>query len=224
MRWALAVIVLAVGCAAPHPPPVVERSVVSDVQSVEYVVSKGDTLYSIAWRFDKDYLRLARLNGMAPPYLLVPGQRLRLHGRALTLSTPQADAPSRKSAPRSTVRAASPPVGQWRWPTDGPVARGYGKGNKGIDFELRPGAKVIAAAAGEVVYAGGGLRGYLSLVIIKHDAHYLSAYSLNHEIAVREGQRISLGGLLAQVAQPGGLHFEIRRDGDPVNPRRVILN
>ncbi len=210
----------------------VDRSVVRDAQVVDYVVSRGDTLYSIAWRFDKDYLRIARLNGIEPPYLLVPGQQLRLHGPALARADPRtyprADrrtgAPSQDPAPRSTARAATPPVGQWRWPADGNVARGYGNGSKGIDFDLRPGAKVIAAAAGEVVYAGGGLRGYVSLVIIKHDAHYLSAYSLNHEVDVREGQRIALGGLLARVAQPGRLHFEIRRDGDPVNPSRVILN
>ena len=224
----MALVLVAAGCAAPSAPPVVDRSVVRDAQVVDYVVSRGDTLYSIAWRFDKDYLRIARLNGIAPPYLLVPGQRLRLHGPALARDDPRThprtEAPSRDPAPRSTARAASPPVGQWRWPADGHVARGYGNGSKGIDFDLRPGAKVIAAAAGEVVYAGGGLRGYVSLVIIKHDAHYLSAYSLNHEVDVHEGQRIALGGLLARVAQPGRLHFEIRRDGDPVNPSRIILN
>ena len=228
MAWVL----VAAGCAAPSAPPVVDRSVVRDAQVVDYVVNRGDTLYSIAWRFDKDYLRIARLNGIESPYLLVPGQRLRLHGPPLARKDagtyprtfPRKEAPPNNPAPRSTARAASPPVGQWRWPADGHVARGYGNGSKGIDFDLRPGAKVIAAAEGEVVYAGGGLRGYVSLVIIKHDAHYLSAYSLNHEVNVHEGQRIALGGLLARVAQPGRLHFEIRRDGDPVNPGRVIRN
>jgi lipoprotein NlpD len=113
-------------------------------------------------------------------------------------------------------------MGPWRWPTDGRVTRGFGSGNKGVDFSLVRGSTVNAAAAGEIVYAGGGLRGYRSLVIIKHDPHYLSAYSLNHEITVREGQRIKLGGLLAKVERPVGLHFEIRRDGDPVNPGRLI--
>lgn len=216
-RTFVAIVFVVAGCAAPATPPVVERSVVSDAQTVDYVVSKGDTLYSIAWRFDKDYLRLARLNGIAPPFLLLPGQHLRLHGAARTA---EPKARPRKSAPRPAARVAS--VRQWRWPTDGRIARGFGNGNKGIDFELERGSTVLAAAAGEVVYAGGGLRGYRSLVIIKHDSHYLSAYSLNHEIAVREGQRIKLGGLLAKVARPVGLHFEIRRDGNPVNPGRLI--
>lgn len=233
-RTLVAIIFVAAGCAAPAAPPVIERSVVSDAQAVDYVVSQGDTLYSIAWRFDKDYLRLARLNGIAPPYLLLPGQHLRLHGPALATRSatpsvpsdkpgrPYEPAPPRKSAPPPPARVASLPVGQWRWPTDGRVTRGFGSGSKGIDFELVPGSTVNAAAAGEVVYAGGGLRGYRSLVIIKHDPHYLSAYSLNHEITVREGQRIKLGGLLAKVARPVRLHFEIRRDGDPVNPDRLI--
>ena len=222
-RTFVAIAFIVAGCAAPTAPPVVERSVVSDAQAVDYVVSQGDTLYSIAWRFDKDYVRLARLNGIAPPFLLRPGQHLRLHGPALAPKSRAPNVPSHKSAPPDKpARVASPSVGQWRWPTDGRVARGFGSGNKGVDFELVRGSTVNAAAAGEVVYAGGGLRGYRSLVIIKHDPHYLSAYSLNHEITVREGQRIKLGGLLAKVARPVGLHFEIRRDGDPVNPGRLI--
>lgn len=205
-------------CAAPPVAPVVERSMVSDRQVVEYVVSRGDTLYSIAWRFDRDYVELARLNGIPPPYVLLPGQRLALRGEP----PPRASDPPARRPVSSTSPASTPPVAAWRWPASGRVVRDFGGGSNGVNFELARNAEVVAAAAGDVVYAGGGLRGYRRLVIIKHDRHYLSAYSLNHEVGVAEGQRVAAGGLLARVGEPTEVHFEIRLDGEPVNPRGVI--
>jgi lipoprotein NlpD len=106
------------------------------------------------------------------------------------------------------------------------VARGYGQGNRGIDSQLETGDRVAAAAAGEVVYAGSGLGGFRHLVIVKHDPEYLSAYGFDGTLGVREGQRIKAGALLADKEdggrRAGTLHFEIRRDGVPVDPGPLI--
>lgn len=231
-RTLLLVVVFWLGGCAPRPDvPVIEQSFPSKPQAVEYVVSRGDTLYSIAWRFDRDYRELARLNGIGSPYLLHPGQRLTLEGPAVAAAPPaRALTPKRASPPAASRRSVSPRAAPpspakpttWRWPAKGQVARAYGRGNKGVDFELGRGERVVAAAGGEVVYAGGGLRGYRRLVIIKHDQRYLSAYSLNHEVDVKEGQAVEAGAILARLGAPVGLHFEIRRNGDPVDPSRVI--
>ncbi|HEX7034814.1 MAG TPA: peptidoglycan DD-metalloendopeptidase family protein [Pseudomonadales bacterium] len=197
-----------------------------------YLVQPGDTLYSIAWRFGLDHKALARANGIAPPYTIYRGQRLRLR------EAPAAPAPSRKEpAPRPPAttagggRPAERPTAAaaalaWRAPTDAPVRRPFGKGNKGIDYALGSGRPVRAAASGEVVYAGSGLGGFRHLVIVKHDPQYLSAYSFDRPLAVREGQRVKVGDSLADTeegARLGGiLHFEIRRNGDPVDPNPLI--
>ncbi len=117
-------------------------------------------------------------------------------------------------------------TGSWRWPTSGSVQKGFGNGNKGVDFRLEPGHPVTAAGAGEVVYAGNGLGGFRHLVIVKHDQRFLSAYSLNRPIVVKEGQAIAAGGMIADReaagAAVGTLRFEIRRDGQPVDPTAII--
>jgi lipoprotein NlpD len=85
---------------------------------------------------------------------------------------------------------------------------------------------VRAAAAGEVVYAGSGIGGFRHLVIVKHDAVHLSAYSFDRPLAVREGQRVGLGEPLIEPpstsARGGVLHFEIRKNGGPVDPRPLL--
>ena len=98
--------------------------------------------------------------------------------------------------------------------------------NKGVDIRGAPGAAVTAAAAGQVVYAGAGLRGHARLVIVKHDDVWLSAYAHDDEILVAEGQVLEAGASLARLAgaerAPRVLHFEIRRDGKPVDPTGLL--
>ena len=249
LRGLLLLMVLAwAGCATPGRPVISERG--SDPQRVSvparpttetpradvYVVKRGDTLYSIAWRFGLDMKALARGNGLRPPYTIYPDQRLRLNAQRAVASTPS---PTTRSSPRTRstpsrqkpVPATPPPrapVGKlvWRWPASSPVVREFGGTSKGLDFEMKPGAPVSAAAAGDVVYAGSGLGGYERLVIVKHDDSYLSAYSLNQPFTVREGQRVNGGQRIANVTQGSAkartLHFEIRRDGNPVSPRSLL--
>ena len=134
-----------------------------------------------------------------------------------------------KPAPSRPVAAPPRPAagkGSWRWPVNARPERGFGAGNRGVDYTLPKGGAVAAAAAGQVVYAGPGLGGFQHLVILEHGRGYLSAYSLNAAPKVAEGGTVTAGAQLAAVGSGGAvsrqLHFEIRRNGAPVNPAGVI--
>jgi lipoprotein NlpD len=141
-----------------------------------------------------------------------------------TSTRPPATSPPRSAPqPRSTPAAAT--AARWSWPTDGAIVSRYGAEGgvgSGIGIGGREGQPVRAAAAGRVVYAGGGLIGYGQLVIIKHDETFLSAYGYNAELLVTQGQDVARGATIALMGlgpnrQPR-LHFEIRRNGTPVDP------
>jgi lipoprotein NlpD len=115
--------------------------------------------------------------------------------------------------------------GGWQWPAQGDVLKGFSLqmgGNKGIDIAGNLGDPVRAVAPGKVVYSGSGLRGYGNLVIIKHSDNYLSAYAYNKKLLVKEGDVVKAGAEIAKMGQNDAgrvmLHFEIRRNGKPVNP------
>jgi len=188
-----------------------------------YVVRSGDTLFSIAWRHDLDYQDVARWNRMGPPYLIRPGDKVRLYPPPSSTST--ARARSRSPSPSS---APARMTGGWIWPTQGRMIRGFSpsRGSKGIDIAGKLGQPVIAAAAGRVVYQGSGLPGYGRLIIIKHDEVYLSAYAHNEKILVKEGQAVRGGQTIATLgateADRPTLHFQIRRHGAPVDPLRYL--
>lgn len=117
----------------------------------------------------------------------------------------------------------------WRWPHVGTVIAGYstsGKVNKGIDIAGKAGDGVRAAAAGSVVYAGNGLLGYGNLIIVNHNEHYLSAYAHNRKILVQEGEEVNAGQVIAELGSSGAerpmLHFEIRKNGNPVDPIQYL--
>jgi lipoprotein NlpD len=106
------------------------------------------------------------------------------------------------------------------------VLSSFTEANKGIDIAGRVGDPVYASAAGKVVYSGSGLRGYGNLIIIAHKSNYLSAYAHNSKILVKEGQQVSKGQKIAEVgnsdADQPKLHFEIRREGKPLDPSRYL--
>jgi lipoprotein NlpD len=114
----------------------------------------------------------------------------------------------------------------WIWPAKGKVLAAFTEASKGIDIAGKKGAPVVAAAAGRVVYAGQGLRGYGKLVIIKHSDMWLSAYAHNDNIVVKEQQDVKRGQKIAEMGSTDTdqvkLHFEIRRQGKPVDPARVL--
>jgi lipoprotein NlpD len=118
----------------------------------------------------------------------------------------------------------------WRWPTKGKVVQTYSSSDqnrKGVWIGGQLGQPIKAAEAGRVVYAGGSLVGYGNLVIIKHDKNYLSAYGYNRKLLVKEGDNLAKGDIVAHMGSPhsGGqpvLHFEIRKQGKPINPLPLL--
>jgi lipoprotein NlpD len=116
----------------------------------------------------------------------------------------------------------------WSWPAKGRIVTGFSEAAnlKGIDIAGTAGQPVAASAGGKVVYAGTGLRGYGKLIIVKHNAMYLSAYAHNKEILVKEGQQVAKGQKIAEMGNTDAdqvkLHFEIRRHGKPVDPLRHL--
>lgn len=230
---------LLTGCATPGRVAVAERSpgaVGGDPRAkaaprqAVHTVKRGDTLYSISRSTRVSVRDLARLNGLRSPYRIYPGQKLRLNGRAVAARPASRPSKARRK-PSAKPSANRPPTSQaagltWRWPTSSRVVNEYGGTNKGLDFSVRPGTKVLSAAAGEVVYAGAGLAGFERLVIVRHNAEYLSAYSVNQPIVVKEKQRIKGGQPIAAINGDGraaqALHFEIRRNGKPISPRSLL--
>lgn len=109
----------------------------------------------------------------------------------------------------------------WAWPATGKIVGNFSQ-SKGVDIAGKAGDPVLAAADGKVVYAGSGLRGYGQLVIIKHDATFLSAYAHNQKILVKEGNSVKRGQRIAEMGNTDSdtvkLHFEVRRQGKPVEP------
>lgn len=133
---------------------------------------------------------------------------------------------STPSAETKTAPAAGGDEPNWMWPAAGKVLGGFSEASKGIDIAGKAGDPVLASADGKVVYSGSGLRGYGKLVIIKHSSTYLSAYAHNQTILVKEGQSVTRGQRIAEMGNTDAdqvkLHFEIRRQGNPVDPSRYL--
>ncbi len=118
---------------------------------------------------------------------------------------------------------------KWRWPAKGMIIKKFSKKSatqKGVDIAGRLGQTIKATAAGRIVYSGSGLRGYGRLIIVKHNERFLSAYAHNRKLLVKEGQAVKQGQKIAEMGRSGTdrvkLHFEIRSDGNPVNPLRYL--
>lgn len=115
----------------------------------------------------------------------------------------------------------------WMWPAEGKISTNFADSkNKGVDFLGKLGQNIYAAAAGTVMYAGSGIRGYGNLVIIKHSNNFLSAYAHNQSILVKEKQVITKGQKIAEMGNSDSdvvkLHFEIRQQGKPVDPTKFL--
>lgn len=132
-----------------------------------------------------------------------------------------------KQVPSSPAVESNRSVSRWRWPSKGKVIRTFAANvHKGIDIEGRRGDPVLATAAGKVVYAGAGVTGYGSLIIVKHNDTYLSAYGHNEQLLVSEGSVVKVGQQIATMGSSGTnsvkLHFELRRLGKPVDPLTLL--
>lgn len=152
---------------------------------------------------------------------------------AVAAATP---APAASSAPTSTplpIASPAPPRDSndeninWAWPANGSVVTAFDEGrNKGLAIAGKAGDPVLAAADGRVVYAGSGLRGYGNLVILKHNNTYLTAYAHNQLLLVKEDQNVRRGQKIAEMgstdAERVQLHFEIRKQGKPIDPAKLL--
>ena len=200
-----------------------------------YTVRSGDTLYSIAQRFDVDLRELARLNNIDNNYRIYPGQVLRLSVRSHATSNPSttqqaqaATTTTRKATVTKPVVTNPPPTNlRFAWPTTGSyTATTRPNGGVGLLINGQVGQAIVASAAGRVVYSGTGLLGYGQLLIIKHDEQYLTAYGHLDAVRVKEGDAIQAGQALAGMGRgPDGspmLYFEIRVNGVPVAPLRLL--
>ncbi|CDN60335.1 Lipoprotein NlpD [Burkholderia cenocepacia H111] len=143
-----------------------------------------------------------------------------------TSSALAATPPAAATGSSDTAAAPSGPV-TFAWPARGPVLNGFDDAkNKGVNIGGTAGEAVKAAADGRVVYSGNGLRGYGNLIIIKHDATYLTAYAHNRALMVKEGDAVTKGQKIAEMGNSDAdrvmLHFEVRRQGKPVDPLKYL--
>lgn len=229
--------------AAPVEPPRVLPGAENAGKPGYFTVRPGDTVLRIALETGQNWRDIVRWNNLDNPNVIEVGQVLRVAPPAVATAAapaasaplPSASAPSpAASAPPSTARAPMPAVPAeeeiaWGWPTAGAatVLAGFDEQkNKGIDIGGRAGDAVVAAADGRVVYAGAGLRGYGNLIILKHNNTYLTAYAHNQSLLVKEDQSVRKGQKIAEMGSTDTdrvkLHFEIRRQGRPVDPARYL--
>ena len=220
-----------------------------------YTVKPGDTLIRIALDNGQNWRDVVKWNELENPNRIESGQVLRVvppnvdaaavsarpvssakvESRPLDSKAP-ATAASGASAPVASASAPAPsaaavPSGDdepaWGWPAAGNVVTGFDEvKNKGLAFGGKAGDPVLAAADGRVVYAGSGLRGYGNLVIIKHNATYLTAYAHNQTLLVKEDQAVRKGQKIAEMGSSDAdqvkLHFEVRKQGKPIDPAKLL--
>ena len=153
---------------------------------------------------------------------------------ASVAAAPAAAAPAAPPATPPPPAAADSAAGRdaadelvWIWPAAGPVVTGFDEGrNKGLTITGKAGDPVLAAGDGRVVYAGSSLRGYGNLVIVKHNEMYLTAYAHNQVLLVKDDQVVRRGQKIAEMgssdAERVQLHFEIRRQGKPIDPAKLL--
>lgn len=216
-----------------------------------YAVRPGDTLIRIALDHGQSSKDIARWSNVDNPNRIEVGQVLRVVppvvstlamangvvtkpvtvASATPLATPPATAASADKPAAVSGPAPAAGVGEdeinWIWPTHGVVLTGFDEvKNKGLDIGGSAGDPVLAAADGRVVYVGAGLRGYGNLIILKHNNTYLTAYAHNQTLLIKEDQSVRKGQKIAEMGSSDAdrvkLHFEVRRQGKPVDPAKYL--
>lgn len=216
-----------------------------------HIVQATDSLFSLSQRYAVSQFELARMNQLSEPYELTVGQELRLPdsvdlsvlelegldpNSVTTVVNPApatqvAAKPAPKAPPKSFV---APALGQggFTWPLKGEVITEFGPAgrgvhNDGVNISAPLGSVVTTSAAGTVAFVGTGLRRFGTLVLVKHEGGYITAYAHLDSLAVKEGDVLGEGTVIGQVGTTGRvetpqLHFEIRKNRTPVNPRELI--
>lgn len=214
-----------------------------------YTVKPGDTMIRIGLENGQNWRDIVRWNGLENANLIEVGQVLRISapvsevaqafarpvvpGSVMTApvapgsaARPAASAPVNGSAPPTAASGSDEDVG-WIWPAQGTLVAGFDEAkNKGLDISGSAGDPVVASADGRVVYSGAGLRGYGNLIILKHNNTFLTAYAHNKTLLVKEDQTVKRGQKIAEMGNSDSekvkLHFEIRRQGKPVDPAKYL--
>ena len=206
-----------------------------------YTVKPGDTMIRIALEHGQSVQDVARWSQVDNPNRIEVGQVLRVVPpvsdvvvKPVTKPNVVASSATAASAPASAASSATPAKPavadgdiNFIWPANGAVVAGFDEvKNKGLDIAGAAGDPVLAAADGRVVYVGAGLRGYGNLIILKHDNVFLTAYAHNQALLVKEDQSVLKGQKIAEMGNSDAdrvkLHFEVRRQGKPVDPAKHL--
>lgn len=230
----LSILTLIAGCSSPrYEAPVKDHAQPPSTKVKTHTVAEGETLYSIAWRYNLNYRNLAKANNIGASYTIYPGQLIYLseahsansyrrpsqrtetqsrHSRTVSSTEVVENTKSNRSVKRTEEVKKRPSLSsaaqiiRWRWPAKGRILEGFESKSslhKGIDIDGDLGEPVHAAAAGTVVYSGDGLRGYGNLIIIKHSELFLSAYAHNQRILVAEGDKVKMNDKIAEMGATG---------------------
>lgn len=240
----LAIAIALIACTGKYSSPVTNRGIEKRPisHSRTHVVKPGETLYSIAWKYGLDHREIARWNSIREPYRIYPKQELRVKPSSKKeRSSPRKNTSSgerhrkkiekkhKKSIRVDDASFKNAKIKSWKWPVKGKIIRNFSistSGKKGIDIAGKRGQAIRAAASGKVVYSGAGLLRYGKLIIIKHNKSFLSAYAHNEKLLVKEGKWVKANQPIATMGDSGTsrimLHFEIRKNGKPVNPVRYL--
>lgn len=215
-----------------------------------YTIKPGDTLIKIGLEHGQSWKDIARWSGLDNPNVIEVGQVVRVvppsssgsstasssgagRGVAPVVVTPVGSSGSASTAATAPSTPSTAPAAKgaddvdFIWPASGSLLAGFDEArNKGYDIGGKAGDAVVAAADGRVVYAGAGLRGYGNLIILKHNNTYLTAYAHNQSLLVKEDQSVRKGQKIAEMGSTDAdrvkLHFEVRRQGKPVDPARYL--
>ena len=239
--------------AAATPPPAPAAKAPSStaapaapvVTAGEYVVKRGDTLYSIALEHGLDYRELAQWNSLDDPTRIKSGQVLRVRppepggvtvgrlGGSSRIEARPLDAPAAPPAKAATTApaAAQPAVAtgplKFVWPAKGKVIAAFEQTRgKGLDIDGRVGDPIVASAGGKVTYVGSGIRGLGKMLIIQHSDEFLTVYAHTSQIMVKEQQLVAGGQKIAEIGSSDSerpmLHFQIRKSGRPLDPKQFL--
>jgi lipoprotein NlpD len=200
-----------------------------------YTVKPGDTVMQIGRNTNQNWRDIVKWNNLESANQIEVGQVLRVapldsNGAVTKPPASAAVAPvltPMPPIPPATANAASEDDIPWMWPSTGSLISGYDEvKSKGLKIAGKLGDPIYASADGRVVYAGSGLRGYGNLVILKHNETYLTAYAHNQTLLVKEDQTVRKGQRIADMGNSDAdkvmLHFEVRRNGKPVDPAKYL--
>lgn len=206
-----------------------------------YTVKPGDTLIRIGLDNGQNWRDIVRWNNLENPNIIEVGQVLRVvppNENTAVVTRPVSSGTVNNTNQPPAQAASNPPPAQpaassgeedvsWIWPAQGTLLAGFDEAkNKGFDISGKAGDPVLASADGRVVYAGAGLRGYGNLIILKHNNTFLTAYAHNQTLLVKEDQSVKRGQKIAEMGNSDTdrvkLHFEIRRQGKPVDPAKYL--